>query len=269
MSFGTGKIVIHAGFHKTGTSSVQTALRHNRARLKPFAALALKWRIREVLHAMRAYSTLPDPISQMKVSHRLDHWLREMPDLKRRGMIVSAEELAGHMPGREGIDDYGAAVALAVEIRNAMRRRYGNPDLHFLYTTRAPETWLESAYWEHVKSSSMTIDLQTFLARHQRAAKFSPVLEAIRDAVAPCPVTVVPIETCRDMRLGPAEVVLRCLGLNDHDLASFEEIAPANTRLPLPVLQELLDLNRNIGDRKARSAAKHAVIRRHEESLLS
>ncbi|WP_299355064.1 sulfotransferase [uncultured Shimia sp.] len=265
----TGKIIIHAGFHKTGTSSVQATLRHNRTNLKPHAALALKWRIKDLTHAMRGYSTWPDPISLMKVTHRLDQWLNDMPDLKNRGLIVSAEELAGHMPGREEIADYSAAAVLAREIRDAFVRRYRQPDLHFVYTTRAASSWLNSAYWEHVKSSSMTITQDTFLGRFPNAANFGSVLDKVQTAVSPYSVTHVPIEDCNTLRLGPAERLLKLAGLTDADLKKFEPILPANTRLPIGVLQELLDLNRNISDREARSAAKKAVLQRHEESAAS
>ena len=35
-------------------------------------------------------------------------------------------------------------------------------------STRAPEPWLASAYWEHVKSSNMTLDFDAFRTRYHR-----------------------------------------------------------------------------------------------------
>jgi hypothetical protein len=40
-----------------------------------------------------------------------------------------------------------------------------------------------------------------------------------------------------------------------------------NTRLPQPILDEMLDLNRKISDREARKAAKHALIDAHKRTL--
>lgn len=112
----TRPLILHAGFHKTGTSSLQQTLKTNRGALKTHCNLVLKFRLKELLHATRGYSTWRDPLSLAKLAHRADTWLADQPDYMHRGLIASAEEFAGHMPGREGIDDYSAALDLLPEL---------------------------------------------------------------------------------------------------------------------------------------------------------
>ena len=65
------RIVVHAGFHKTGTSTVQALLRDNREALKPYLRSMLKGGMTELLSAARGFSTWRDPVTLAKFDHRL------------------------------------------------------------------------------------------------------------------------------------------------------------------------------------------------------
>ena len=250
-------IVLHAGFHKTGTSTVQQTLRANRAALKPHCALRLKPQMRDLLHACRSYATWPDPVGMAKLEMRAEAWVATLPACTHRALVISAEELCGHMPGRERIDSYAAAVPILTTIARALTQRYEDPQLRIVLTTRAPDDWLQSAYWEHVKSSDITLSLDAFTARYAPAADFDAIVAALARDLAPRPVTALPIEDHAD---APAAPILRLAGVPDAVIAGLARAPRANTRLPLPVLQELLDLNRRIDDREARRRAKQALV---------
>lgn len=256
----TRPIILHAGFHKTGTSSVQHTLRANRGLLKAHCKVVLKWRAKQLLHATRGYSTYPDPVSLAKVSLRADAFWGEQPDYDQRGLILSAEELVGHMPGRGDITTYSAAIALLTEIIQAAQRRYGAPDLRVVISTRAPDSWLTSAYWEHVKSSSMTMDLQAFRALYAPAAQTADLLDELAAAIAPVPLIRLALEHWTSHPLGLAAPILQMAEVPTETLNALETVPPANTRLPDAMLQQLLDLNRNISDRETRRAAKQALV---------
>lgn len=260
MDYSTRPIVIHPGFHKTGTTTVQQTLRANRKALKPYAMLGLKWRFPDLIAASRGYSTYRDGFSLAKFSMRLDALLAQLPDYRHRALIMSCEELSGHIPGRAGLPDYSAAVDLMAEMAAAFRRRYGKPHLIFAFTTRKPESWLQSAYWEQVKSSSMVLDQDEYMEKFAAAANFATVLDGVARAVAPAPLHRFALEDCAAMRLGPAEPILRLAGLDDGALATMQPIAPANPRLAPEVLAHLLHLNRTIPDSDVRKAAKLAYL---------
>ena len=269
MAFSTRPLVIHAGFHKTGTSSLQQTLKANRTALKRHCNLLLKPRLKDILHATRGYSTWRDPLTRAKMVHRADTFLAEQLAYRHRGLILSAEELAGHMPGRDAICDYSAALILLPELVAAFHRRYRAPDLHVVFTTRSAQSWLTSAYWEHVKSSSMTLSQDEFTTRFAPAARFDALLDDLAAKIAPIPLHRIPLEDWANTPLGLAEPVLRLQGVPDDTLQTLAPIPPVNTRLPGALLQELLDLNRNIGDREARKQAKQALIARYETDAPS
>ncbi|MDQ2090680.1 hypothetical protein [Marimonas arenosa] len=254
------QILVHAGFHKTGTTSVQQTLRENRGLLKERVVLALPWKLKPLLHAARAWSAYRDPLSLAKFTHRAEAFVAELPPLRHRGLIMCSEELSGHLPGRGGIPDYRGAVPLMGELTRALRRRFPDHDLRVVYSTRAPDAWLESAYWEQVKSSSQTMSLAAFRDQYTRAADFNPVLAAIRRAIAPASLESFALEDCAADRLGPAAPLLRLAGLDDAVCAGLTPLPPANTRLAQEALDHLLDLNRTHPDSADRAAAKQAYL---------
>ena len=63
-------VVIHAGFHKTGTTSVQTALTENAERLAPHLRVLLKPDFKPLTDAARACSVAPGDQSVAAVGRR-------------------------------------------------------------------------------------------------------------------------------------------------------------------------------------------------------
>lgn len=251
------RIVIHAGFHKTGTSTVQQFLRKNRKALMPALAIRLKVQMTDLTHAARGFSTWRDPLSFAKVATRFDALLADLPEMPKRTLVLSAEELSGHMPGRPKISDYSAAPELARLYYDLCVARFPQAEVAFYFTTRAQASWLESAYWEHVKSSSMILDVDTFAARYHAGGDLAAAVDAVRAAV-PCRV-----EACA--LAGGANTIAPLLALcdvPDHIKASLVPVRAANTRLPAEVLLELLAANRAYPDREARKAAKQEILSR-------
>lgn len=254
------RIVIHAGFHKTGTSTVQTFLRKNRRALKPALAIRLKQQLKDLIHATRGYSTWRDGLTLGKVVHRFDQLLADLHPMPRRTLVLSAEELSGHMPGRHDLADYSAAPELAQVYCDVISARFPQTEVAFYYTLRAPEPWLESAYWEHVKSASMTLDLDAFAARYPQAADLAAAVDAVRNAI-PYAVHTAHVDS------GDTITPLLDICEVPHALrAGLAYPKAVNTRLPTEVLLELLAANRAYPDRAARKAAKQDILSRSQDT---
>lgn len=249
------RIVIHAGFHKTGTSSLQAGLDAARGALRPHAKIVLARGMEGLLHATRAYATLPEPLALAKVAARAEAFAQGLAGVKGRALILSAEELTGHLPGRAGIDSYAAAPALLAELTAALLRRFPRADLHLALTTRDAEPWLRSAHWEHVKSASMTEDYEGFAARLRPAADLAAAARAIADHL-PHPVHAIPLETTPDLR----EALLRLALIPEDVIAALPPLPHRNAARP-EALDDLLHINRTIPDRTARRDAKKARLR--------
>ena len=72
------RIIIHAGFHKTGTSTIQATLRENREAMKKHVALRLRWHMKDLVAATRGYSTWRDPLTLIKVQDRFTTLMDEI-----------------------------------------------------------------------------------------------------------------------------------------------------------------------------------------------
>lgn len=249
------KIVIHAGFHKTGTSSVQVLLRENRKLLMPALALRLKGQMQELLQATRGYSTYLTPDALDKVSRRFDALLAELPGMPRRTLLLTAEELSGHMPGRGPLADYSAAPVLMYLFWQRAQVAFPKTQVVFCFGTRRAEDWLPSAWAEHVKSSGMTLEYEEFCARYADASDLDAILQEIRRRV-PAPVHSVALEDCAALRLGPADPVLDLCDIPDDLRAKLMPLPPKNTRLDTDTLADLLAINRTHPDSESRNKAK-------------
>lgn len=253
------KIVVHAGFHKTGTSTVQAILRANRKALMPALAIRLKGQMQELMHATRGYSTYGTTDALDKVSRRFDALLADLPGMPRRTLLISAEELSGHMPGRGTLADYSAAPVLMYLYWERAKAAYPKTPVHFIFATRNPETWNRSAWAEHVKSSGMTLDYEVFLQRYSGASDLGTIVQDITRRV-PAPVHSYALEDCVSLPMGPADPVLDLCDIAADIRASLVPQSPKNTRLSEDTLAALLEINRTHTDTEARNNAKDALL---------
>jgi hypothetical protein len=258
------KIVIHAGFHKTGTSTVQAVLRANRKALMPVLAIRLKGQMQELMSATRGYSTYGTENALDKVSRRFDALLADLPGMPRRTLVLSAEEFSGHMPGRGPLGDYRAAPVLAYLFWQRAQQALPNTPVVFCFATRLPAAWLRSAWAEHVKSSGMTLDFPEFAARYRDAANLGDVINDVRGRV-PAAVHSYALEDCAQLPLGPADPVLDLCDIPDDIRETLIPQAPQNERLAGPTLAALLEINRTHRDTDSRNAAKAALLNKGKQ----
>lgn len=259
------KIMVHAGFHKTGTSTVQAVLRDNRKALMPVLAIRLKGQMRELISATRGYSTYRTDEALEKVSRRFDALLRDLPGMPRRTLLLSAEELSGHMPGRGPLADYSAAPVLCDLFVQRARLAFPDTPVVFCFGTRAAAPWLRSAWAEHVKSSGMVLEFAEFSARYPDAADLENVVNEVRRTV-PAPVHCYALEDCADGPLGPADPVLDHCDIPEDLRAALTPKPPQNARLDDTTLAALLAINRTHRDTERRNAAKAAVLAKGAET---
>lgn len=253
------KIVVHAGFHKTGTSTVQAVLRTNRKALMPALAIRLKGQMQELMSATRGYSTYLTPDALDKVSRRFDALLDDLPGMPRRTLLLSAEELSGHMPGRGPLADYSAAPVLMYQFWQRAQARFPQAPVMFCFATRQAEAWQRSAWAEHVKSSGMRLDFDEYSARYPLASDLAAVVSEVRRRV-PAPVHSYALEDCADLPLGPADPVFDLCDIPDDIRSTLIPQPPQNTRLGEDMLGALLEINRTHKDTETRNAAKAQLL---------
>lgn len=253
------RIIIHAGFHKTGTSTVQATLRDNRVAMKKHVALRLRWHMKDIVTAARGYSMNQDPLTLIKVQTRFGAMVNNLPGMPRRTLILSAEELLGHLPGRAELMDYNAAPVLLYAYWEILKAKHPQAEIMIYLSTRGPEAWLTSAYWEHVKSSNMTLDFDTFARRFHRAALLDDMAAEVASRV-PVQVHTFPLENTENLPLGPADPLLQLCDLTDAVKRSLTPVARTNVKADDAVLKTLLEANRAHTSPEKRKAAKDAIL---------
>ncbi|MEM8632610.1 MAG: hypothetical protein AAGF74_15350 [Pseudomonadota bacterium] len=261
-------VLVHAGFHKTGTSSLQDFFRSNRAALSALLAYYGKTDFLNAGAAARIYAQRPFPWRLANFRRAFRMFLGSVPVTPK--LLLSRETFCGAMPGHRKIGgrwitSYGpAAVPLAKAAHAELRRRFGpETRIEFLYTVRAPEDWLQSVHGHLLRSLRLRTDLDAFRAR---LGGIDLVDEAARiaDALHPVPVHTARLEAYGTHPFGPAKVALDLL---DIPAAARKGLRPAQRANPGPsprLRADYLRLNGEIRNKARLKARKEALTASRE-----
>lgn len=245
------RLIVHPGFHKTGTTTVQHQLKAARGDLAPGWAVLLRDDLADAPAAARAFSARRDPLELGLFQAALAGVFAAQ---NAPGIVISCEGLCGHMPGRAEAEDYGAAPTLMAALETAARGVFGSGlDLRFYLSTRA-EGWIESVHWQHVRTGTLTEPLATFRARMAAAADLDAVVAGIAAAVE-APVSAAPIEQTTQQAQGPATPLLDLMELPAAQRARFDARERRNGRPRRANLAALADRFARINARLAPEAA--------------
>lgn len=243
------RILIHAGFHKTGTTSLQALLERNRGKLAPYATIYVKEALGDARFLGRLYGQFPSLLRRLRFRRGVRAFLAGIPD--DPVIVISRESFSGMMLGFRGARlrkprRYAPmAIPLAKELIREIRRRFG-PDvqIEFLYTVREPEAFLNSA-WRHVlRTSRLTQDYAAFRAEFTPAPDLRAEAQEIARAIAPVPVHVAELEEYADDPLGPGRALLDLLGV---PAATQEKLRPVTRHNPgqsAELSAQFLEMNR-------------------------
>lgn len=257
------RIILHAGFHKTGTSSLQAILARHRAALLPHARLVLHDEMADALKRATRFAVGGDPFDLAGFNAAFVTLCERLAAEGHRTLILSCEGLSGRTPGKKGITDYSAAVPLAQAMSDCVAAVFGDgADQQFLYTTREAESWLYSAWRHNLSGYRVTEDFATFRAACAAAADFPAIITALRAALPRATLTDVALEDIRDLPAGPAEAVLRLLDLPAALRDRIRDLGIRNEGRSPEISAELLALNRSTLSDAEVKAAKAALLRR-------
>jgi hypothetical protein len=258
------RVILHAGFHKTGTSTLQALLETHRAQLAP------AWRVetrkgnpalKELSQTARAFSVAQDPVELALLRGLAGVWFRQLRLLPGQGLLISSEDFAGHMPGVQGVASYAAAAPIARVLAQAARAAFGaEVRLDLVYTTREPQSWLRSLYAQQARAEALVDPPEVFCRRLAPAADFAPVLRAVREALPFGEVHHLPLEDGEAAGLGPAGAVFDLAGLPQGMTAGWDRLPRRNESLPEPLVTAFVALNRSGLPRAEVRARKAALL---------
>ncbi|AVO36844.1 hypothetical protein [Pukyongiella litopenaei] len=259
------RLVVHAGFHKTGTTTVQKTLRANAPVLKPHLRVFLRPRMVALCEAARAWSVSHGALDMALFRYELAELAQGWSRRDARPVLLASEDLAGHMPGRRGLTAYDATPALMKALAETVAQIHPGADIRFFFSTRAPAPWLASCHAQHLRAVRMVLDAETYADRYRASAGLDAVIDAVAQAVAPAPVLRRALEDSAGQALGPLAPLLDLCGLPDPVRDRLAPQPAANRRHDPAILLALLAANRDHADPDALRAAKRAILAHAQE----
>ncbi len=255
------RIIIHAGFHKTGTTSLQQTLRANRAALRPDVRLVLRPGMTALCESARAYSRSREDYDLGLVKYEAALLAEKLQEEDASTIFITSEDLSGHMPGRHGLHGYGAAPHLMRALSVAFKAATPEDELMFFFTTRATEPWLRSCYAQHLQASRMVWDEDDYLKRFKTSADHGKALDLITREISDNALVVTSLEEHAQRPLGLAEAVLDQLDLSPERRTALKPSVLHNAAPSDEIKAQLLALNRSELEKADLRKAKHALLK--------
>ena len=255
------RLILHAGFHKTGTSSIQATLRKNRRALATEFRIFLRDDILPMTETARGFSIAQDPAELGLFSYEIAEFCQSLDQSDPRPIVISAEDLCGHMPGRHGITRYEAAPKLMATFAEiAALALPQTVEILFHFTTRAPAAWVRSCHAQHLRATRMADDLATYERAFLPHADLDGIAAQIRAAIAPHTVVTAALEDAATRRLGPASALFDLMLPSASLRRSLAAMPAQNTALPIDIYEQFLHLNQSNIDDTALKMAKRTLL---------
>lgn len=248
------QVIIHPGFHKTGTSTLQAALRTNRRALAPDIEILLDTDMTGLIGATKGYSKSHSLLDLSLVIYETAQIASRLNPTTKT-VILSSESLCGHIPGRGKVKDYRSAPALLAAISDAFAEIPAEIRLTFFFTLRNPETWLASCYGQHLRASRMKLDAEEYMDLFRPSAQLEKTVADCAKALPSARIATARLEDTAQTRLGFLDPLL---DLADYPASKRTALVPAPraNQAPTPAqMAALLDINRSaLSDADARAA---------------
>ncbi len=260
----TNHIIVHAGFHKTGTSSLQAYLQEYRNELLPFARIYIKSDLKDLSSAGRFYGQFPSLLRARLFRRKLRKFLSNIEDNKV--IVISRETFCGIMPGHRRFGIWPArkmtpiATKLAIIIEQELRRRFGeDTEITLLYTTREKESWHKSVWGHIVRSINLKIAREEFVYQLKNQPSLDDEVETIRRNLKYANVLSRSLEELKTHPLGPAGAIIDLLELPKNWNVQHPPKTINNVGEPKDIQNEFLRLNRDMKNAKILKSQKEKI----------
>ncbi|WP_368184892.1 hypothetical protein [Aestuariibius sp. HNIBRBA575] len=255
------RIIIHAGFHKTGTTTIQNFLRHNGKLIYPHSAMLLPGKLRSAAAAMALrYSSTGRAVYATSFGEELREMMSNI-SVGKRSVLISDENLIGRMPGRDGQLGYPKITDLILCLRDAVLDSFGpDLDIHYVFTTRDRDAWLQSLYQHNVTRGRLTQNYDEFDATLRPYADLAPLVEGLKEHLGAQNVHAFDLADLAKMPFGPASPIVDLLSLPAKKGAQLQPVPSANISVTDDILMRCLELNRTTLDDKDINDQKVAML---------
>ncbi len=202
------QILLHPGFHKTGTSSANHFLWVNRAALAPYFDLRMFRHFKAISTLCATFSKSQDPMDFLEFVELMDASFKENPLNSDRDALISCKGFCGHLPGTPGVHSYESVPILMTYLAGYLADRYPDAQVKVVFTTRGPKDWLFSVYRQQLRGHRLMLDFEEFAHTYKAAADLRSIIDRTAAVLAPLPVMFMPLEDAAKHPLGPGGAIV-------------------------------------------------------------
>jgi hypothetical protein len=259
-------ILIHPGFPKTGTSSIQHLLWTNRVVIGPHAGLLLHRHLRPAAEICMHFSRHQNLIVLADLVPTLDRIMADhLPPGDSRDLILSCEGLSGNLPGRPDIQGYATAPILIAYLAGYFADRFPDAQVKVVLSTRDGADWLYSTWRHQLFARRLRSDWPSYKERYHALSDLDAVVRDVAEALAPVPVTALPLVRALAHPKGPGAALLDLIDLPPPVRDAITPVGHGNKGPTAQIAAQYLALNlSNLPDdevlrRKAALSKAHGV----------
>ncbi|WP_299828180.1 hypothetical protein [uncultured Roseobacter sp.] len=253
------QIVLHPGFHKTGTSSLQQTMGANKKRLPDRFGVLLRPQLVQLSKAVFRYAQSRDDAALAVIRREAGALAANHSD-RIKTLLISEENLSGPMPGRAGAHNYGATRSILQAMTEGILHTSPDCRICVFFTTRQPGPWLKSCYWQCMRRGRVGMSEDAFAERYQKAANLAEVVAEVTDALPEHLVVSTQLEDCTQRRLGPLDALLDLTDIPNGRRARIVAHPIAHKMPPLEIQKQLIKLDQSDLSDKDLVVAKRALI---------
>lgn len=255
------RILIHPGFHKTGTTSAQAFLNKNRKQINRHYAIVGPSRARQagLINAARAFTRSGSPEDAAAFTAKTHEVLDTIDFRARRGLILSDENLAGRRPGGDVSTAYQRLPEVMTLLTQALTAHF-EPDpceIAIYLSTRDLASWAYSLWGHNVRKSRVT---EAFASPIVPGISLEERAETLRTALPDASHLTRPLEALANTTFGPGTPIADWLHAGPGDFSKLLAGPLAGAAPPLEKTEACLEMNRSIEDDLVLRMAKQDLL---------
>jgi hypothetical protein len=252
------RVVLHAGFRKAGSTSIQKLLSGNRDRFPAHFQIAARddttLQVRRAVYQRCRSNAKGESKAIAREAKRL---AISLMGEKGRTVVISDENLTANMV----FNDQGETIIdWTVEILPIYEKAFSSSKLEIVLYIRSREPWLRSAYTQEVKRKGLTVPFEEWLDVVPAEVDLRSGIDRIRVSVN-CPLHVFDME--EELMSGSVlgSGLMELLGLSSEEIGDLKRPGRRNASPPAGAIDLIRMVNVEFSDKDTRHRLVELIIR--------
>jgi hypothetical protein len=252
------RVVLHAGFRKAGSTSIQKLLSGNRDRFPAHFQIAARddttLQVRRAVYQRCRSNAKGESKAIAREAKRL---AISLMGEKGRTVVISDENLTANMV----FNDQGETIIdWTVEILPIYEKAFSSSKLEIVLYIRSREPWLRSAYTQEVKRKGLTVPFEEWLDVVPAEVDLRSGIDRIRVSVN-CPLHVFDME--EELMSGSVlgSGLMGLLGLSSEEIGDLKRPGRRNASPPAGAIDLIRMVNVEFSDKDTRHRLVELIIR--------